>query len=81
MLVTNANGGKTSVFFKMGQTQPLFIYFRSLQTHIAISTTNKCEIMSIQYTVPGFELTTFGTRVSSHNHKARAPALLSQIVC
>ena len=28
--------------------------------------------MSIQYTVPGFELTTFGTRVSSHNHKTRA---------
>ena len=24
--------------------------------------------MNIQYKVPGFELTTFGTRVSSHNH-------------
>ena len=30
--------------------------------------------MSIQYTVLGFELTTFGTLVSSHNHLTRAPA-------
>ena len=27
-----------------------------------------CEKMSIQNTVPGFKLTTFGTWVSSHNH-------------
>ena len=32
--------------------------------------------MSIQYTVRGFEPTTFGTRVSSHNHKTRPPAQL-----
>ena len=32
--------------------------------------------MSIQYTVPGFEPTTFGTWVSSHNHLTRAPTLL-----
>ena len=32
--------------------------------------------MSIQYTVPGLELTTFGTWVSSHNHLTRAPALI-----
>ena len=31
--------------------------------------------MSIQYTVPGFEPTTFGTWVTSHNHQTRAPAL------
>ena len=31
-------------------------------------------VMSIQYTVPGFESTTFGTWVSSHNHLTRAPA-------
>ena len=31
--------------------------------------------MSIQYTVPGFGLTTFGTWVSSRNHQTRAPAL------
>ena len=34
--------------------------------------------MSIQYTVLGFELTTFGTWVSSHNHLTRAPAQLSK---
>ena len=28
--------------------------------------------MSIQYTVPGFEPTTLGTLVSSHNHQTRA---------
>ena len=30
--------------------------------------------MSIKYTVLGFELTTLGTPVSSHNHLTRAPA-------
>ena len=32
------------------------------------------KLLSIQYTVPGFEPTTFGTRVSSHDHYTRAPA-------
>ena len=35
--------------------------------------------MSIHYTVPGFELTTFETWVSSHNHMTRAPTLTSKI--
>ena len=35
--------------------------------------------MSIQYTVPGFKPTTFGTRVSSHNHQTRAPAPQSNL--
>ena len=35
--------------------------------------------MSIQYTVLGFEPTTFGTRVSSHNHQTRPPALWSGV--
>ena len=43
-------------FFKMGH--PLI---SSFQTNITIVTTNKCEKMSIQYTVLGFEPTTFGT--------------------
>ena len=30
--------------------------------------------MSIQYTVMGFELTTFRTGFSSYNHQTRAPA-------
>ena len=30
--------------------------------------------MSIQYLVPGFEITTFWLRVSSLNHQTRAPA-------
>ena len=29
--------------------------------------------MTIQYTALGFEPTTFGTRVSSHNHQTRLP--------
>ena len=45
-----------------------FHLFSSFQTHITIFTTNKCEKMSIQFMVPGFELTTFGTQVSTHNH-------------
>ena len=35
--------------------------------------------MSIQYMVPGFELTTFGTWVFSHNHYTRAAALLHTV--
>ena len=31
--------------------------------------------MSIQYTAPGFEPTTFQTRVVTHNYKTRAPTL------
>ena len=36
--------------------------------------------MSIQYKVSGFELTTFGTRVSSHNHQTMAPAHLLDLL-
>ena len=57
-------------FFKNGPTPSSFIVcFRSFQTNIiTYFTTNICEKMSIQNTVPGFEPTSFGTWVSSHNH-------------
>ena len=59
----------TARLFLMGQVRPLFHLFWSFQTNIiTFFTTNKCENMSIQYTVSGFKLTTFGTWVSSHNH-------------
>ena len=52
----------TIFFFKKWANLGLFfVYFRSFQTNITIFTTNICEKMSIQYTVPGFEPTTFGT--------------------
>ena len=47
------------VFLKNGPTRPLIHLCSSFQTHITIFTTSKYEKMSIQYTVPGFELTTF----------------------
>ena len=37
--------------------------------------------MSIQYTVLGFDPTTFRTWVSSHNNYSRAPAHDDQNVC
>ena len=51
-----------SFFFKNGPNPASFIiYFWSFQTNIiTIFTTNICEKMSIQYTVPGFEPMTFG---------------------
>ena len=55
-------------FYKMGKPWPLFHLFSSFQTHITMFTTNKCEKMSVQYMVPGFELMTLGTWVPSHNH-------------
>ena len=56
----------------MGHSRPLFHLLSSFRTQITKFTANKCEKMSIQYTVPGFELTTFGIWVSSHNHYTRA---------
>ena len=41
--------------------RPLFHLFLCFETHITIFITNKCVNTSIQYTVPGFELTTFKT--------------------
>ena len=53
----------------MGQSWPLFHLFSSFQTRLTIFTTNKCERVYIQYLALGFELTTFGTCVSSLYHK------------
>ena len=57
-----------AIFLKWAFPGLFLIYFRLLQTKIRNFTTIKYEKMSIQYTVLGFEPTTFGTRVSSHNH-------------
>ena len=46
---------------KMGQPRPRFNLFSSFQKHFTIFTINKCEKMSIQYPVLGFEPTTFWT--------------------
>ena len=55
-------------FFKWANPGLFFVYFWSFQTNI----TNFCNKYMwknvLQYTVLGFELTTFGTCVSSHNH-------------
>ena len=68
-MTLNKYGKRPIVFFKkMCQSQSLFNLFSSFQTHITIFSTNFCENMSIQYTVLGFELTTFVTRVSLLNH-------------
>ena len=57
------------VDLKEGCRSPLFHLFSSFQTRIANFTTNRnVDKMSIQYTELGFELMTFGTGVSSHNH-------------
>ena len=53
---------------KMGQPWPLFIFIFVFSNNITNFTTNKREKMSIQYTVLGFELTTIGAWVPSHNH-------------
>ena len=56
-------------FFKWANPGLFFNSFSSFQTHITNFTTNMyVKRFSIQYTVPGFELTTFGAWVSAHNH-------------
>ena len=49
------------IFQKWANPGLFFIYFRLFYSKYMWK-------MSIQYTVPGFELMTFGTWVSSHNH-------------
>ena len=66
------------IFQKLGQPRALFhlfCLFKHTSLHF-IKQRNVKNVMSIQYTVPGFELTTFRTSVSSHNHYTRAPAHL-----
>ena len=60
------NPPSTVWFLKNGPS--LFHLCSFFQTNITIFTANKCEKMSIQYTVLGYEPKTFGTWVSSHNH-------------
>ena len=43
------------------KSRPLFRLFSSFHTNVRIFTTNKCEKMSIQYMVLGFEPMTLGT--------------------
>ena len=62
--------GRQFFFKKMGQTRPLLCLFSSfsnkkLQFLQQIYVKN---LLTIQYTVPGFEPTTFGIWVSSHYH-------------
>ena len=47
------------IFFKWANPGLFFVYFQSFQTNNTIFTTNICEKMYIQYTVPGFKPTTF----------------------
>ena len=51
----------------MGHPRPLFRLFPSYQTLQFLQQINVKNVMSIQYMVLGFEPTTFGTQVSSHN--------------
>ena len=65
----------TSKILILRKTSASIDLYRSFQTNNTIFTTNKCEkCQSIQYTVRGFEPTTFRTRVVSHNHQTRVPA-------
>ena len=52
----------TYFFIKMGNPRPLFRFFGLVQTNNTIFATNKCEnVMSVQYSAPGFEPTTSQT--------------------
>ena len=55
-------------FKKMGQPWPLLSLIFSLFKHQYNFCNKYMWKMSIQYAVPGFKHTTFGTWVSSHNH-------------
>ena len=62
-------GRNSNYIFFNGPTLASFSFiFVFSNTHFKLCNKCVCEKMSIQYMVPGFELTTFGTWVSSHNH-------------
>ena len=62
--------GKQKLFLRNGPNSASFVFiFVFFKQTITILTTNIWKnVMTIQYTVPGFEPTTFGTWVSSHSH-------------
>ena len=62
--------------FLNGPTPPSFLFILSRKSIIIqfLKNTLMWKI-SIQYTVPGFEITTFKTRLSSFNHSTRAPQI------
>ena len=57
-------------FCKLANPELFFVYIRSFQTNIntVLQQTNVKNVNSILYAAPGFELTTSGTNVVSHNH-------------
>ena len=65
-----------TIFLKWAILGLFFVYFhlfkQTLQflQHICVK-----NVMSIKIMAPGFEPTTFGTQVSSHNHQTRVPEL------
>ena len=71
-LVANMQCGRLLlVFKKMGQSSLFHLFSVFLNKHYNFYNKYMWK-MSIQYTVPGFEPTTFRTWVSSHNHWTRA---------
>ena len=62
-----STGSSYQTLLKMGHPRPLFHLFSSFRTNITILTTNICEIFYV-HPAPGFEPTSFGRQVSSHNH-------------
>ena len=68
-LRSRPNGDRDYFFIKWANPGLFFVYFRSFkQTLFFYNKSMWKNVMSIQYTAPGFEPTTFGMRVSSHNH-------------
>ena len=57
-----------SFFFKNGQPRDLYYLFSVFSTIQFLQKINANNVMYMQYTEPGFEPMSFGTRVSSHNH-------------
>ena len=59
---------KNGTFLNGPTSACFFIYFHLFKHTVQILQLMGMWKVSIQYTVPGFELMAFGTRISSHNH-------------
>ena len=59
---------KYFIYLKNGPIPASFVYFRLYKQTLQFLQQTNVKKMSIQYMALGFELTTFGIQVSSHNH-------------
>ena len=71
------SGPRSKILVFMGQPRPLLSFILGLFKQTSLQFYNK--LMFIQYIVPRFKPTTFGSPVSSHHQLTRAPTRIQHL--